>query len=192
MPAAAAGAVHMSSEMAPLPSDEFRQAMRQLAGGVVMVTTHVDERPWGLTISAFCSISAEPPQVLISLASRTVTCAQIQATEAFGISLLSERHLELAEVGSATGAPKFVDEYCEIVPDGSRPPRVKDALYHLDCAVVSSHQAGDHTVFIARVEQAVGADGESGSRPLIYFDQAYRQVGEDLPPGGGEASRRSR
>lgn len=181
-----------AAAMAPVPSEEFRRAMRRLAGGVVMVTTHVDERPWGLTISAFCSISADPPQVLISLASRTVTCAQIQATEAFGISLLSEQHLELAEVGSATGAPKFVDSYCEIVPDGSRPPRVKDALYHLDCAVVSTHEAGDHTVFIARVERTVGAEEDSASSPLIYFDQAYRQVGDDLLPGGGGATGQSR
>lgn len=181
-----------AAAVAHAPSDDFRRAMRQLAGGVVMVTTHVDERPWGLTISAFCSISADPPQVLISLGSRTVTCAQIHDADAFGVSFLSEGHLELAEVGSATGTPKFVDEFCEIVADGTRPPRVREALYHLDCVVISSQEVGDHTLFIARVEQTLAADQESGSNPLIYFNQAYRQVGNDLPPSGGEASRRSR
>ena len=170
----------MTAAALPVPADEFRRAMRQLAGGVVMVTTHVDERPWGLTISAFCSVSVDPPQILISLASRTVTCTQIQESGEFGISLLAEKHLPLAEVGAATGAPKFVDEFCDSDPRGQKPPRVKDALYHLDCVVTSTHLAGDHTLFIARVEDAVGAASEAAPNPLLYFDQAYRQMGEGL------------
>lgn len=171
-----------------LPADEFRRAMRLLAGGVVMVTTHVDDRPWGLTISSFCSITADPPQVLISLGSRTVTAAQVLETGKFGISLLNEEHRELAEVGSASGAPKFVDDYCEVHADRQRSPRVREALYHLDCEVTDTYGVGDHTIFIARVERAerTEADGEPG--PLIYFDQTYRQVGSNLHPGGGGAS----
>ncbi|MGH2970263.1 MAG: flavin reductase family protein, partial [Solirubrobacteraceae bacterium] len=55
----------------------FKAAMRVLAGGVVMVTTRVDGRPWGLTISSCCSLSAEPPQLLVSLGSQTVTCREV-------------------------------------------------------------------------------------------------------------------
>ncbi len=165
-------------------SDEvegFRQAMRLHSGGVVMVTIWIDGRPWGLTISSCCSISAEPPQVLISLGSQTVTCEQVESTGRFGISLLSTRHIELAEVGAATGSPKFVDEYCEPAGDieeGS--PQVRDALYHLDCVVRASHQIADHTIFIGSVRETLCETEPGKLDPLIYFDRAYREVGGGL------------
>jgi flavin reductase (DIM6/NTAB) family NADH-FMN oxidoreductase RutF len=158
----------------------FRAAMRLLVSGVVMVTTRLDGRPWGLTISACCSLSAQPPQVLISLGSATVTCRQVLQTGQFGLSLLSTEHRRLAEVGAAPGTPKFVDdfcEHCEAAGDGS--PRVRGALYHLDCVVATSQVIADHTVVIGEVKQAVPGD-EAEVEPLIYFDRTYRQVGSGV------------
>lgn len=166
----------------------FRQAMRLHSGGVVMVTLRVDGRPWGLTISSCCSVSTEPPQVLISLGSRTVTAQQVTRTGRFGISLLSARHVELAELGAATGVPKFVDAYCERCdPRDERPPRVRDALYHLDCLLTASHEIADHTIFIAHVQETRCENTPDRMDPLIYFDRAYRRVGGGLRAAAGEA-----
>jgi len=159
----------------------FRAAMRLLASGVVMVTTRIDGRPWGLTISACCSLSADPPQILISLGTQTATCRQVLDTGRFGLSLLGTRHRELAEVGAAPGAPKFVDDHCEEGGEAGGPPRVRDAIYHLDCEVVQTSEIADHTLFVGRVVRSYSGPEEAhGPDPLIYFDRAYRQVGSGL------------
>jgi flavin reductase ActVB len=53
---------------------ELKSAIGRLAGGVPLVTSWLDGRPWGLTMSAFCSVSIEPPRVLASLTTKTVYC----------------------------------------------------------------------------------------------------------------------
>jgi flavin reductase (DIM6/NTAB) family NADH-FMN oxidoreductase RutF len=165
----------------PAQSAGFREAMRLLASGVVMVTTRQDGRPWGLTISACCSLSADPPQILISLGSETVTCRQVLATGQFGLSLLATKHRELAEAGAAPGVPKFVDDYCDDCDDpAERLPRVRGALYHLDCTVTDTHRIADHTVIVGEVRHAHSGAASGEADPLIYFDRAYRQVGSGL------------
>jgi flavin reductase (DIM6/NTAB) family NADH-FMN oxidoreductase RutF len=155
----------------------FREAMSLLVSGVVMVTTRIDERPWGLTISSCCSFSAAPPQILISLGSHTVTADRVSRSRKFGVALLSTQHRELAEYGSAPGSPKFVDDHCfDDHPDVS--PRVRDALYHLDCHVTAATTLADHTVFIGEVVSVVA--GSRADEPLVYYNRNYHQVGSHL------------
>lgn len=157
----------------------FRDAMRLLASGVAMVTTRVDGRPWGLTISSCTSLSADPPQILVSLSSQTVTSRQIANTRRFGLSLLTTRHRKLAEVGAALGAPKFVDDHCD--DDGEeRCPRVRGALYHLDCEVTDVNVVADHTIFVGRVTRWVSGAPSAAADPLIYFDRGYRGISSNL------------
>lgn len=157
------------------PESAFREAMALLASGVAMVTTRIDGRPWGLTISSCTSLSADPPQILVSVGTQTVTSRQIERTRRFGLSLLSARHRQLAEVGAAPGAPKFVDDHCE--DDGEeRCPRVRGALYHLDCEVTHVDVVADHTIFVGRVTRWVSGGGDGPIEPLIYFGRGYRGI----------------
>jgi flavin reductase (DIM6/NTAB) family NADH-FMN oxidoreductase RutF len=159
---------------------KFAHAMRQLPSGVVMVTVRVDGRPWGLTVSSCTSLSADPPQILISLGSKTVTCKEILAGERFGVSILGAEHREVAAFGSAAGAAKFVDDYCTGSEcEGVETPRVREALYHLDCSLVAAHQHADHHVIVGAVEQAIAGDG-AHRNPLAYLDGTYRRIGDRL------------
>lgn len=167
-----------NDQSAPVPAElAFREAMSLLVSGVAMVTTWVDARPWGLTISACCSFSAAPPQVLISLGSHTVTANSVSRSRKFGLALLSTQHRELAEYGSAPGSPKFVDDHClNDHPDAS--PRIRGTLYHLDCHVTAATTLADHTVFIGQVVSAVA--GAGAEKPLVYYNRHYHQVGSHL------------
>jgi flavin reductase (DIM6/NTAB) family NADH-FMN oxidoreductase RutF len=161
------------------PASAFRDAMALLASGLTMVTTRIDGRAWGLTISSCTSLSADPPQVLVSLGTRTVTCRQIATTRRFGLSLLGAHHHQLAQVGAAPGAPKFVDDHCE--DDGEeRCPRVRGALYHLDCDVSHVTAVADHTIFVGQVTRWVPGALSDSPEPLIYFDRGYRGVTANL------------
>ena len=78
----------------------FRDAMGQLATGVVMVTCYVDGRPWGLTVSACCSVSVSPPLLLVSLSKQTASAQAIADDGRFGVSILGEALIDVARFGS--------------------------------------------------------------------------------------------
>ncbi len=159
----------------PAPAADFADAMSTLASGVVIVTCWLGHRPWGITVTAFASISASPPTVLVSLRSDAVGARAITATRRFGVSILDERQLDAACHGSAPGATKFLEQFTG--PDDARSasPVVAGALAHLDCELSEELQVADHTLFLGRVHVAhTSLDG----RPLVYFRRAYRALAD--------------
>ena len=95
---------------ASVAAAEFADAMSTLASGVVLVTCRLADRPWGMTVTAFASVSAYPPTVLVSLGAGTASARAIAATGAFGVSILSRDQVDVAEYGAARGAAKFLDD----------------------------------------------------------------------------------
>ena len=156
--------------------DAFREAMSHVAATVVMVTTTVDGRPWGLTISACCSVSAAPPTLLISLGSHTVSSRAIAEHGGFGLSILGAHGIDAARAGAAPGAPKFVEDFCretDLADGAARWPVVRGAVAHLDCHVGQTVPVADHTVFFGEVVDIVLS---VGSPPLLYWGRDYTQV----------------
>jgi flavin reductase ActVB len=162
-------------------SDRFRASMRALASGVVLVTTHVSGRPWGVTVTSCCSLSVEPPRILLSLMRGTATCQAIEANGVFGLALLGDSHRHVAELGAARGAPKFLDAPTRLVADTTGlAPVVEGALSHLDCELEQVLDGGDHAIIIGRV---VGVDGDGMERdasPLLYFGGRFHVLGGRL------------
>jgi flavin reductase ActVB len=164
------------AEPATVDAEVFKDAMRLLASGVVMVTARVGERLWGLTISACCSISASPPRVLISL-SRQASCrAAVLETRRFGLSILRADQKELAELGAVPGGPKYVDAFRATGVRGAGSTMIAGALYHLDCSVDRVFEVGDHSLIIGRVETAAPGDPGGGRDPLVYFDREFHSL----------------
>lgn len=175
------GTVETSNDPVPVGDEAFRGVMRFLAGGVVMVTTRVNGRAWGLTVSACTSLSAEPPQLLVSVREHTVTGGTIARDGLFGVSILSAAHRDVARLGSAPGQPKFVDAVSFQPPADSTPyrmPRVAGALCHLDCAVADTHRVGDHLLIVGLVTHTFECATHAEKGPLVYYDRAYRRIGE--------------
>jgi flavin reductase ActVB len=163
---------------ASVDEETFKSAMRSLAAGVVMVIARKGDRLWGLTISACCSISANPPRVLISLADDASCRDAILETQRFGLSVLRDDQKQLAELGAVPDAPKYVDAFCE--DSGSEEPTtmIAGALVHLECAVERVFGVGDHTLLIGDV-RAVVSPSREGS-PLVYFDRTFHALGDPL------------
>jgi flavin reductase ActVB len=154
----------------------FRDAMSRLAAGVVMVTCHVDDKPWGLTVSACCSVSMEPPLILVSLGKETTSAHAIARTGRFGVGLLGENLLGVARFGSARGEAKFMsEEYCRQDGHACASPVVAGALAHIDCFVERQVPAGDHTLFIGAVLSVVRHEGD---RPLVYYSRNYHRLSD--------------
>jgi flavin reductase ActVB len=158
--------------------EPFRDAMSRLAAAVVMVTARVDGRPWGLTISSCCSVSLDPPLLLVSLHSSTASAQSIAKNGFFGIDLLGEGGVDAARFGAAKGAPKFVEELCHPAPpngDARALPAVIGSLAHIDCEVEHTYPVADHVIVVGRVSGvALPPDGP----PLLYHSRGYRRLGD--------------
>jgi flavin reductase ActVB len=150
--------------------NKFRDSMGRLATGVTTVLTEIDNRPWGLTVSACCSISMEPPLILVSLANTAASTQAITTNDRFSVSVLAEDQVDIARAGAKAGAPKFFEEYVE--SKGNFNYDVKNALANIHCKVDQVVHAGDHTLFIGLVEDVVLGEQKS---PLLHFN---RQFGE--------------
>jgi flavin reductase (DIM6/NTAB) family NADH-FMN oxidoreductase RutF len=159
-------------------AEAFKAAMRVLAGGVVMVTARAGDRLWGLTISACCSISADPPRVLISLANSASCLPAVLETRRFGLSILRAGQRPLAELGAVPGGRKEVDAFAES-PDG-KTTMIAGALAHLDCAVDHTFTVSDHTLVIGNVEHALTSGDLEDPGPLVYFNRTFHRLGDPV------------
>lgn len=144
--------------------ETFRDALSHWASGVTVVAARDETRVLATTVSAFASVSAEPPLVLVSLGANAVVLPLLEVGEPYGISLLSAEQRKLATVFADTlpvGAPDFA---------GGDMPVLPDALVGLGCVVDSIVEAGDHRLVIGRVERAAIGGSEAA---LVYYRRNY-------------------
>ena len=113
---------HLRQPITPTPAEDFAEAMSALASGVVLVTCWIGDRPWGMTVTAFASVSADPPTVLVSLSAGATSARAITATRRFGVSILAADQLAVARHGSTPGATKFLEHHTMHGPATARAP----------------------------------------------------------------------
>jgi flavin reductase (DIM6/NTAB) family NADH-FMN oxidoreductase RutF len=167
-----------------LPATEFRTALRTFAAGVTVVTT-LDRagRPSGLTASAFTSVSLDPPLVLVCVDHTASAHPDFRARGWFAINVLRREQEALSRRFAASGGDKFQGAPWHEGQAGL--PLLDGALATLECRIVDTHEAGDHTIFIGQVENASVAGGQ----PLVYFHGGYHSLAVDrniIPDHGGK------
>lgn len=152
---------------------DFRSAMRRFPSSVAIVATGARPYRAGMTATAICSLTADPPQILICLNQRTVTCRTLRHCRGFSVNLLNTAQMPLARTfagldGEATGEEKFAFGDWRESPSGA--PVLADAVLTLDCALVTAHSASTHTIFIGKVLDIAAAAAEDA---LIYRSGAF-------------------
>jgi flavin reductase (DIM6/NTAB) family NADH-FMN oxidoreductase RutF len=163
----------------------FKLGMRNLAGAVNIITSTMGGRPFGMTATAVCSASADPPTVLICVNQATTTHQAISDAGVFCVNVLRHEDQELSTLfsGAQKGEGRFRTEQWHKLATGS--PVLESALVAFDCRVVNRLVHGTHTIFLGHVEQLrIGARG----KPLLYSDGQYAKLasmshGEPLPAG---------
>lgn len=149
----------------------FRDVMGHLAGGVAVVTSRApDGARCGLTATAVCSVSLDPPLVLVSVDRDSRTHEAIGASGLYGINLLAAGQEELARRFATKDRDKFSGLELRTASTGA--PVLASCLGYLDCEVVREVPAGDHTLFVGRVE-AAAIQGDDVGEPLIYHLGRY-------------------
>jgi flavin reductase (DIM6/NTAB) family NADH-FMN oxidoreductase RutF len=149
------------------------------ATGVTIITVDLDGEVHGMTANAFTSVSLDPMLVLVCVDHSTRTHAHLHEKKRFGINVLCEDQRSISEYYAR---PERTHENAE-VEAGARFDRTKHgtpmlhgALAYLECRLHSAETAGDHTIFIAEVEDIVVRDGD----PLLFFRGKYRKIGQEI------------
>ncbi|MFW2388369.1 MAG: flavin reductase family protein [Polyangiales bacterium] len=156
----------------PIDQDAFKNALRGWASGVTVVTSRSGEKLHGMTVSAFSSVSADPPLVLVCANRSSTTNSIIEEGGVFAVNILAAHQ---AEVSNLFASSKYEDSRLDKVgwSEGALgAPLIDEALASLECKVASSHKEGSHTIYVGRVESVRTADGE----PLVYHQGAYRSL----------------
>lgn len=159
-----------------ISQSQFRRALGSFATGVTVITVDLEGIVNGMTANAFASVSLEPQLVLVCVDRKARTHAHLHATKRFGVNVLAENQEAISEYYARPGpaheqAEREAGARFERTQHGT--PVLQGALAYLECKLHDVQDAGDHTIFIAEVEDVVVREGA----PLLYFRGKYSQIG---------------
>ncbi len=148
--------------------DDFKAALSRFASGVTVVTTK-DENDTlhGITVSSFCSVSLEPPMVLICIEKAAGSHYAFEESNVFIVNILPESESETSELFASLLTDKFQSIEFDRGIEGV--PILHRTLATLECRVKFSYHGGDHSIFVGDVERVNVGDG----KPLVYFRSQY-------------------
>jgi flavin reductase len=154
----------------------FRAGMRLFTGGVCLITTVDGEgQRGGLTATAVCSVTMEPPTLLVCVNRRSATHDLIRSAGVFAVNVLASSDRALADrfAGGETGESRFgIGDWTRLAT-GS--PILESALVSFDCKIAQMVDVGSHGVFFGEVQDARVA-GDSAV-PLLYLQGSYGSFG---------------
>ncbi len=152
---------------------EIRNVMGHFATGVTVITTKdSSEKPFGLTVNSFTSLSLDPPLVIVCV-DKTVDCYScFDGSRVFAVNVLGEDQEELSRRFATKGIEKFKGLQWRMGEHGS--PLLDGVVATIECKVHRSYEGGDHTIFLGEILNATA----SGNRPLLFFKGKYNR----LPP----------
>lgn len=163
-------------ESAPLTPEVLRRVASRFATGVTVVTTAGGGTVHGMTANGFATVSLDPLLVLVSVDRRAGMHALLDATGVFAVSVLAAHQEDLsrwfASPRRGTGPDQFAEVACAAAPVTGAPV-LRGSLAWFDCRVTAAHEAGDHTLFIGRVE---AMNAEDDGDPLVFFRGAYHRL----------------
>ncbi|TPK32481.1 hypothetical protein FJ492_27555 [Mesorhizobium sp. B2-5-4] len=164
----------------------FREAMSRLGAAVNIITSDGPHGQLGFTATAVCSISDEPPSLLVCMNRRSQQNTPLKANGVFCVNTLSSRHRGLSGVFSGAGElemkQRFQQAQWSTIMTGS--PVLEDAVVSFDCKIVQALEINTHSILIAEV---LGIKSGDNVRSLIYLNRTYHEVGP--PPAYPENSR---
>ena len=161
-----------------LGGDDFRRVMRHVPSPVMVLTFTTSNGPHGVTIGSFASVSLKPPLVSFNLMNEGSSAESIRDASHFAIHVLRNDQVSISEWFAKPDVPNSMQ--FESIDYGYAPegvPILDDCLATLVCKQYDLMTAGDHTVILGEV---LRADVLNPSKPLLYFQRSYHEIGDSL------------
>jgi flavin reductase len=162
-----------------IDSASFRQAMSRLIGSVHVITTTGEEGDVGVTATAVCSVSDDPPTVLVCLNKKGWAQRAIERSGVLAISALSAHHRNLANIFAGQQrldmSERFSFAQWKRLVTGA--PLLEGCVTGLDCYVAEVHEVGTHRVFYCRV---IAEEKAVETPALIYGERRYGTINDNF------------
>ena len=154
---------------------EFIEAMRGAVAGVNIVTTDGAAGRYGVTVSAFSSVSAEPPMVLVCINRRSPVADALGANGCFAVNVLSTSQQHLADVfaGNPHSSTRYDFGAARWNGSATGAPLLSGSVAGFDCALATTVDAGTHRIFVGSVVDVAATSAD----PLLYRNRKYGRVG---------------
>ncbi|MGH8336770.1 MAG: flavin reductase family protein, partial [Gammaproteobacteria bacterium] len=159
-----------------LDREEFLRGMRRVANSVTVVTTGGPCGRHGATVSAFCSVSADPPSVLVCLHGSSRIAAMVRHNGTFCVNVLNESAKSIADrFAGRTGLP-CQDRFSglRLVTSRHPSPILGLAATAFSCDIAESMQHGTHLIVVGRVVAVANTE----ANPLTYLNGRYSAISE--------------
>jgi flavin reductase (DIM6/NTAB) family NADH-FMN oxidoreductase RutF len=154
----------------------FRDTLSYFASGVCVVTAVADGgAPAGVTISAFTSLSLDPPLVLFCLGKKTTNLEAYTRGGGFAVNILAEDQGEVSEIFASQNNDKFAS--IPFTGSESGCPLLPACLARLECTLFATHDGGDHVIVVGKVDRVQKTEG---SKPLVRYRGKYSHVGNNI------------
>lgn len=153
----------------------YRKVMGNFATGVTVMTTVTPDGVFGMTANAITSVSLDPVMLLACVGKDSLMHDYLQRSRVFALNILASAHQELSSLFALpddSHERRMAAVPHRLAPTGS--PVLEDAIAYFDCRVVAQHPGGDHTIFIAEVDEAAVLSPDAD--PLMFFRGRYRQL----------------
>lgn len=153
-------------------ADGFRSALGRFASGVTVVTAcDANGGDHGMTASAFCSVSLEPPLILVCVEKIATMHDAIVSCAHFAVNVLTHRQEQVARRFAEVEGDRF--DGVGFTRGAHSVPLIDDALAVLECRRTTMYEGGDHTIIVGEVEAAAWRDEE---KPLLYYRGGYAGI----------------
>lgn len=154
-----------------IDKDLFRAVLGRFASGVTIITTlDAEGRDQGMTVSAFSSLSLDPPLVLVSVGHNASLWPTLQRADRFAINILSAEQEALSRRFSSKDDDRF--EGVGFTRGGTGVALLDDTLAAVECTVTARLPQGDHSILVGRVEYGIARD----LQPLLYYRGGYASL----------------
>lgn len=161
---------------ATITADTFRRVLGHFVTGVTVVTALDGERPFGITVNALSSVSLDPALVMVALDRRRFLTPIVRAGGRYAVNILSEDQQALSDCFAGAPVTPGREAFCGAAwhAGASGLPLLDGAIATLECTVVETFSAGDHDLFIGRVDTL--ANEQHHPMPLLYYRRRYLRI----------------
>jgi flavin reductase (DIM6/NTAB) family NADH-FMN oxidoreductase RutF len=151
-------------------ADEFRNILGRFASGVTVVTTRPDDKDYGMTVSAFSSVSLAPPLVLICIEKNASAYGALTTANEFIVNILSSEQEQLARRFAIEEIDRFEGVGFSRAQSGIAV--LDDVVAVIECRRTTLYDGGDHTIILGEVV----AGRAENRKPLLYYRGGYAQL----------------
>lgn len=153
----------------------FAEAMARMPGPISLITTGAGADRKGLVASAVCSLSMDPPSLIVCVNKQASAHDSLVANGRFGVNILADRHKDLIRTLSSKAADRFAEgQWCSAAENT---PLLQDAAVAAACDLVAVHDGFSHSILVGRITDLRIHETPTEETMLVWLNRAYKAVG---------------